>query len=69
MRTFKLPEIQSAYNAFRSEPPTMRGGIANAYWKGFNHPDDGSPFQRNSAAYGAWAAGVDVAREAQRSVA
>lgn len=65
-RTFKNPAIQAAYDQLRAAPPEIRGGIANAYWKGREHPDAPAGFLRTSVSYGAWAAGVDDARAAAK---
>lgn len=66
-RTFKDPAIQRTYDAFRDCPPDIRGGIGNAYWKRRQHPQGKCGFLRNSVSYGAWAAGVDAARDADQN--
>lgn len=66
-RTYKDPRQQRIYDDLRSTPPSHKGtGLGQAYYQGFEHPDDPPkgprPGLRGSDARVAWAAGVDNAR-------
>lgn len=72
MRKFKNARTQKIYAGLRALPPTARGtALGNAYFFGFDHPNDGpnSPAcgARGSDTYAAWAAGVDNARATKRT--
>ncbi len=73
-RHFKKPVLQQIYDILRANPPTdvkaVRGKNSEmtAYAVGFTLPHE--PFRlapRGSRAYAAWAAGVDNAREKEKS--
>lgn len=72
-RRFKDKAVQAAYDFFmetRPEPESQkaRGSAGNAYFVGRTRPRPDRPFsERGSIAYGAWAAGIDIWREEQRS--
>ena len=73
-RRFKDRTLQEVYDLFRKEsvdPERIeriktRGTTGDAYAKGVSAPNEQCPWPRGSAAYAAWAAGVDNARCAAR---